>query len=67
MTREDPDLPVLAPEELIEGLKNKDVAEVADLGDDLAKKLKRHIEDGYLVILMTAGPADGWLRNKFAK
>lgn len=67
LTREDPDLPVLAPEELIEGLKNKNVAETVELNDELAEKLKQYIDDGYLVILMTAGPADGWLRNKFAK
>lgn len=63
LTREDPNLPVLTPEELVAGLKNKDVVEVADLDDDLAKKLKQYIKDGYLVILMTAGPADEWFRN----
>lgn len=67
LTRENPDLPVLLPEELIDGLANKDVAEVAELGDELAEKLREYVADGYLVILMTAGPADGWLREKFGE
>ena len=67
LTRENPDLPVLSPEELIDGLANKDVAEVAELDDGLAEKLRKYVADGYLVILMTAGPADGWLREKFGK
>lgn len=67
LTRENPDLAVLSPEELISGLVNKNVAEVAELGDELAEKLREYVADGYLVILMTAGPADGWLREKFGK
>lgn len=67
LTRENPDLPVLSPEELIDGLANKDVAEAAELDDGLAEKLRKYVADGYLVILMTAGPADGWLREKFGK
>ena len=67
LTREDPALLVLTPIELIEGLKNKNVAEAVELNDELAEKLKQYIDDGYLAILMTAGPADGWLRDKFAK
>ena len=67
LTRENPDLPVLTPRELIDGLVNKDVAEVAELNDELAEKLQKYIDDNYLVILMTAGPADGWLREKFSK
>ena len=58
---------MLMPVELIRGLSNKDVAEVAELNDELAEKLKRYVADGYLVILMTAGPADTWLREKFGE
>jgi UDP-N-acetylmuramate--alanine ligase len=67
LTREDPDLPVLTPEDLAGGLENKDVVEVAELGDDLVEKLQKHLNNGYLVVLMTAGPADGWIREKFSK
>ncbi|MBQ5812402.1 hypothetical protein IIW29_02440 [Candidatus Saccharibacteria bacterium] len=66
LTRENPNLPVLKSEELIDGLINKEVAEAAELSDDLVEKLQKYIDDNYLVILMTAGPADGWLRRKFS-
>ena len=65
LTRENPDLSVFTPEELIDGLNNKEVAEVAELGDKLAEDLRQCVSDGYLVILMTAGPADRWLRENF--
>lgn len=65
LTRENTDLPVLLPEELVKGLENQDVAEVAELNDELAERLKKYLAEGYLVALMTAGPADGWLREKF--
>ena len=41
------------------------VAEAVELGDELAEKLRKDVKDDYLVILMTAGPADGWLRDRF--
>lgn len=66
LTREDPDLPILTPEELIAGLNNKELAEVVNLGDNLVEKIKQYVGTGYLVILMTAGPADGWWRENFA-
>ena len=66
LTREDPSLPVLTPDDLISGLLNKDVAESAEVGDDLAERLRRYIDDEYLVILMTAGPADEWLRKNLS-
>ncbi len=65
MTRENPELAVLTPEELISGLENREAAEVAELSDGLAEKLRKYVEEGFLVLLMTAGPADGWLREKF--
>lgn len=65
LTREDPNLEVLTPAELIEGLSNKNIAIVADLDENLAQELSGFVDDGYLVILMTAGPADEWLRRIF--
>ena len=67
LTRENPDLPVLSPEELVDGLTNKNAAEVIELSDELIEKLQGYINDNYLVILMTAGPADAWLREKFGQ
>ncbi len=65
LTREDPDLAVLAPEELINELSNKEIAEPAELNEELAIKLNNYLSDNYLVLLMTAGPADDWLRENF--
>ncbi len=54
----------LSPEELISGLSNRDVAEVAELSDKLFGEVAKWRDAGYLVLFMTAGPADGWLREK---
>ena len=66
LTRENPDLPVIKPEEFIRGLSNAEVAEAVELNDELAEKLKECLAERYLVLLMTAGPADEWLREKFS-
>ncbi len=65
LTRENPELPVLTPENLITKMDNAEIAEPAELNDALANTLKQYQKDNYLVILMTAGPADGWLRTIF--
>ena len=65
LTRERPDLDILTPEDLIRKLQNADKAEPAEMNDDLAQKLKTLQNEGWLVVLMTAGPADAWLRRVF--
>ena len=67
LVRENPDLEVLEPGELIEELENKEVAEAVELDKALEQRLRKYLKDNYLVILMTAGPADEWLRDKFGK
>lgn len=67
LTREDPKLAILTPEELIDGLVNKEVAEKAELNDELAKKLCQYLSQGYLILLLTAGPADEWWREEFGE
>jgi UDP-N-acetylmuramate--alanine ligase len=66
LTREDPNLKVLTAEDLISILSNKEVAEPAELNDELFRKLVKCRDEGYLILLMTAGPADGWLRKNVA-
>lgn len=66
LTRENPDLRVIEPAEFIEDLENKEDAEVAELNDELKEKLEKYVKDGYLVVLMTAGPADEWMRKTFS-
>ncbi|MDO4611983.1 MAG: Mur ligase domain-containing protein [Candidatus Saccharibacteria bacterium] len=64
LTRENPDLPILSAEELIAGLSNREKAEAVQLDAALFEEMMRWRDEGYLVVLMTAGPADGWLREK---
>ncbi|MBO7657425.1 hypothetical protein J6S55_02190 [Candidatus Saccharibacteria bacterium] len=66
LTRENPDLPILQPVDFINQLNNAEVAEAAELNDDLWEQICKYRDDGYLIILMTAGPADSWLREKLA-
>lgn len=63
LTREDPRLRVIRPEEFIVELSNAEIAEVVDLNDELETKIAQLLKDNYLVVLMTAGPADEWLRK----
>lgn len=63
LTREDPKRKVLTPSDFITKLDNKKIAEPAELNDKLATELKKWHNKGYLVLLMSAGPADLWLRK----
>ena len=63
LTREDPKLKVLQPNEFVAKLENKKIAEAAELNDELAEKLLDWHKKGYLVLLMSAGPADAWIRK----
>lgn len=65
LTRENPDLTVLSPEELIEETATQNQTEVVDLDDSLAETIHQLHDQNWLIILMTAGPADGWLRKQF--
>lgn len=67
LTREDPSLAVLAAEELsstVTGVQS--VMTWGEPDEALYDEIVRLRDDGYLVVLMTAGPADGWLRGKVA-
>ena len=66
LTREDPNLEILKPEDFIATLSNSEVAEAAEADDELVRKLQKYLEDDYLVLLMSAGPADAWFRDNFA-
>ena len=66
LTRENPDLEVLTPRFLISTLSNKEIAVPAELNDVLANTIRRRIYENYLILLLTAGPADAWLRKNFA-
>ena len=65
LTRENPELEVLEPGFFINLLSNKEVAEAANLDEDLAAKIKALRDENYLILMLTAGPADAWFRKNF--
>ncbi len=65
LTREDESLEILRPEDFIRDLVNPEIAESAELNDNLKNRLESLRNEGYLIILMTAGPADAWFRTAF--
>lgn len=65
LTREDPSLKILMPEDFIESLENSGAGEPAEIGPELAEKIRALHDEGKLILLMTAGPADNWLRGVF--
>jgi UDP-N-acetylmuramate--alanine ligase len=67
LSREDPNLEILKPEDLIKSISNKDDVEIVDLDDNLWAKIKKDLDDGMLVLCMGAGSIDGWVRNKLAQ
>ena len=64
LSREDPALKVLTPEELTAGVTNREAVEVADLDDALWEKIAEARNAGKLVLLMGAGNIDSWAREK---
>lgn len=67
LTRENPDQPVLTPQELTTNLSNPEVLQYAELSDDLWAKIEQHRSEGHLVLCMGAGTIDGWAREHLAK
>lgn len=63
LTRENPDLEVLSQESLIAEMENPEIAESAKMDDKLAEKIKKLLAEKWLVVLVTAGPADTWFRT----
>ena len=67
LSRENESLKILTPADFIAGLEHPELAEPAELNEDFAAKLKELRDKGYLILLMTAGPADAWLRKVFSE
>lgn len=63
LTREKPGVKILQPKDFIEQLENSKIAEAAELDDKLAQELIAWHKKGFLVLLMSAGPADPWMRK----
>ena len=67
LAREDPNLPVLTPQELTEKITNQAAIAYGELNDELWDKIQGHREAGHLVLCMGAGTIDAWVREKLAK
>ncbi len=64
LTREDPTLPVLRPEDLVEDITNRDAVYITDLNDGLWNSIQDARARGALVLCMGAGTIDEWVRGK---
>lgn len=64
LTRENPELKVLQPVEFIARLANSRDAEPAEMGSELYEKLHKYLADGFLLLFMSAGPLDKWVRQQ---
>lgn len=64
LSREDPDLPVLTPQELSSELTNASSAHIAEMDDDLWGIITHHRDAGHLVLVMGAGNIDAWVRQR---
>jgi UDP-N-acetylmuramate--alanine ligase len=67
LSREDPNLPILKPEELIQNITNQASVNVADFDDELWNVIQNARSQGKLVLGMGAGKIDSWLRSKLAE
>jgi UDP-N-acetylmuramate--alanine ligase len=66
LSREDPDLRILTPEELIKNITNKDDVVITDLNNELWDIISKARDEGKLVLCMGAGTIDSWLREKLS-
>lgn len=66
LSREDPNLRILEPNDLIQNVTNISDVHVADFNDELWNRIEQARADGALVLCMGAGKIDGWVREKLA-
>lgn len=66
LSREDPSLPILTPEELVKSVSNKSDIRIAALNDELWNVIQQARDEGKLVLCMGAGTIDEWVRKRLA-
>ncbi len=64
LSREDPNLPILQPSELIENLTNHESVKIAEFDDQLWNNIESARAQGKLVLCMGAGKIDDWVRSR---
>lgn len=63
-SRENPDLPILTPAELMAATSDDSNTQYAEMNDDLWHKIQEHQKNGDLIVAMSAGDLDHWLRER---
>lgn len=66
LSREDPKLEILTPQQLTTNISNKTALEIAELDDGLWQAIQAAREQNKLVLCMGAGTIDGWVRSKLS-
>lgn len=66
LSREDPNQPILTPEELTQHITNKDHVHIAEFDDALWEVIQNARDEGKLVLCMGAGAIDHWVRERAA-
>ena len=64
LSREDKNLAILEPRDLIKNITNVDDVHIAELDNKLWNTIQSARDEGRLVLCMGAGSIDGWLRDK---
>ncbi len=64
LSRENPQLEILSPQQLAQNLTNHSVVHYVELKDSLWQIIQGEIASGKLVLLMGAGSIDAWARQK---
>ncbi len=64
LSREDPKLEILTPEQLTSNLTNREHVHVAQFDSELWQAIEKARTEGKLVLCMGAGSIDGWLRER---
>ncbi|MGB3009073.1 MAG: Mur ligase domain-containing protein [Candidatus Saccharimonadales bacterium] len=67
LSREDPSLETLTPQQLSAHLSNKKSVHFDDMNDTLWVDIQHHRDAGHLVLIMGAGSIDGWVRQQLNK
>lgn len=66
LTREQPEYELLTPQMLISEMSNAEIAEPAEMNDELANKIRQYRDDGYLILCDFTGENDDWARQVFS-
>jgi len=69
LAREDPELPILEPSELIQSLDDPTIASAAKMNKSLLETIKKHLDAGAMVVALNGGGGGGldeWLRLNFS-